>query len=132
MKVVKSGSQPSAVGTSDNFVGVVRRDPLLIADQPSRVTTGLVTFEPGARTHWHQHPLGQTLVITMGCGWVQSEGEEKHVVNAGDVVWIPPHERHWHGATATTAMSHIAITEAVDGSAVDWLEPVEDADFLSV
>ncbi|GGF78064.1 (R)-mandelonitrile lyase [Alteromonas lipolytica] len=129
MKVIQSGSQPSSQGTDENFTGAVRRDPLVVADEPGRVATGLVTFEPGARTHWHVHPLGQILVITQGCGWVQAWGEEKYEVRAGDVVWISPHEKHWHGASDTTAMSHIAITEALDGSAVEWQEPVTDQQF---
>lgn len=104
---------------------------MVVAEAPGTVSTGLVTFEPGARTHWHVHPLGQILIITAGCGWVRGEGEPKQEVRAGDVVWIKPHERHWHGASATTAMSHIAVTEALDGSAVDWLEPVADENFLA-
>ena len=129
MQVIYSGSQPSSYGGDDNFSGTVRRDPLFFAPEPGRVATGLVTFEPGGRTHWHVHPLGQILVITAGCGWVQAWGEERYEVRAGDVVWIKPHEKHWHGASDTTAMSHIAITEALDGSAVTWQEPVSDEQF---
>lgn len=130
MKVLSSGSQPSAPAPAENFTGTVRRDPLVNAEQPGRVSTGLVTFEPGARTNWHVHPLGQILIVTTGCGWVQAWGQERHVIRAGDAVWIQPKEKHWHGATASTAMSHIAVTEALDGSAVDWLESVLEEHYL--
>lgn len=130
MRILPSGSQPSARAPAENFTGTVRRDPLINAEQPGRVSTGLVTFEPGARTHWHVHPLGQILIVTAGCGWVQAWGQEKHVIRAGDAVWIQPDEKHWHGATASTAMSHIAVTEALDGSAVEWLETVLDEHYL--
>lgn len=126
MKVLRSGSQPSSQAPAENFTGIVRRDPLVNAELPGRVSTGLVTFEPGARTNWHTHPLGQILIVTAGCGWVQKWDDEKHVIRAGDVVWISPNEKHWHGASETTAMSHIAVTEALDGDAVDWLEQVAD------
>lgn len=129
MKVLHSGSQPSSQAPAENFVGTVRRDPLINAEHPGRVATGLVTFEPGARTNWHEHPLGQILIVTAGCGWVQAWGEQRQLIRAGDVVWIKPNEKHWHGATAKTAMSHIAVTEALDGSAVDWLEQVTDAQY---
>lgn len=131
MKVIRSGSIPSAQAPAQNFTGRARRDPILVADAPSRLNTGMVTFEPCARTDWHTHPLGQLLIVTCGCGWVQSAGTPKQVIRAGDVVWTPPQEKHWHGATTTTAMSHIAITEALDGKAVNWLEKVSDEQYLS-
>src|SRR6478609_6565776 len=106
MQIKRSGSQPSQVGPEDWFTGRVRVDPLHSAPAPARVATAHVTFEPGARTAWHTHPLGQTLIVTAGCGWAQREGGPVEEIRAGDVVWFPPGERHWHGATATTAMSH--------------------------
>lgn len=130
MQVNKSASIPSSLAPADNFTGTVRRDGLISSEAPGRVATGLVTFEPGARTAWHKHPAGQILIITAGRGWVQAEGQERYEVTAGDSVWIPANERHWHGATDATAMSHIAITESIDGSAVTWLEHVADEDFL--
>jgi quercetin dioxygenase-like cupin family protein len=130
MKVNRSASVPSSHAPAENFSGVVRRDGLIHAEAPGRVSTGLVTFEPGARTAWHKHPAGQILIITAGRGWVQGEGQPRYEVTAGDSVWIPANERHWHGATDKTAMSHIAVTESVDGSAVTWMEHVSDADFV--
>jgi len=130
MKVNRSSSIPSSRAPSENFSGVVRRDGLINAEAPGRVATGLVTFEPGARTAWHVHPAGQILIITAGRGWVQAEGQPRYEVTSGDSVWIPANERHWHGATDHTAMTHIAITEAVDGSAVTWLEHVVESDYL--
>lgn len=129
MKVNRSASQPSSHAPQENFSGVVRRDVLISSEAPGRVATGLVTFEPGARTAWHTHPAGQILIITAGRGWVQSEGQQRYEVTAGDSVWIPADERHWHGATDSTAMTHIAITESIDGSAVTWMEHVLDGDF---
>ncbi|MCJ2091212.1 cupin domain-containing protein [Methylobacterium sp. J-072] len=126
MEIKRSGSQPSGPGPSDWFSGTVRIDPLFSAPDPARVAGAHVTFEPGARTNWHTHPLGQTLIVTFGRGWVQREGGPIQDIAAGDVVWFEPGERHWHGATATTAMSHIAIQERLDGTAVTWLEPVSD------
>ena len=126
MEIRRSGSQPSGPGPSDWFSGTVRIDPLFSAPDPARVAGAHVTFEPGARTNWHTHPLGQTLIVTFGRGWVQREGGPVEAVAAGDVIWFEPDERHWHGATATTAMSHIAIQERLDGKAVTWLEPVTD------
>jgi quercetin dioxygenase-like cupin family protein len=126
MNITRIGSQPSAKGPADWFTGTVRIDPLFQAHAPARATAASVTFEPGARTAWHAHPLGQTLVITAGCGWVQREGGPVEEVHPGDVVWFPPGEKHWHGGTATTAMTHIAIQEQLDGKAVDWLEHVSD------
>lgn len=131
MKVSKSGSIPSSLAPAENFFGTVRRDGLINSEAPGRVATGLVTFEPGARTAWHKHPAGQILIITAGRGWVQGEGGPRFEVTSGDSVWIPADERHWHGATDKTAMTHIAITESIDGSAVTWLEHVADADFLA-
>ena len=130
MKVNRSASIPSSRAPAENFSGTVRRDGLIHAEAPGRVSTGLVTFEPGGRTAWHTHPAGQILIVTGGRGWVQSEGQPRYEVTAGDAVWIPAHERHWHGATDTTAMTHIAVTESVEGSAVTWMEHVPDADFL--
>lgn len=130
MKILRCGSQPSSRGPAETFTGTVRRDPLANAEEPGRVLTGLVTFEPCARTDWHTHPLGQILIVTAGCGWAQSWQQEKLVIRPGDVVWTPPDEKHWHGATPKTAMSHIAVTEALDGKAVDWLEKVTDEQYL--
>ena len=129
MDIKRAGTQPSASGPADYFTGTVRIDPLFSPPAPSRVAMALVTFEPGARTAWHTHPLGQTLIITAGCGWAQHEGGEIMEIRPGDVVWFPPGEKHWHGATATTAMSHIAVQEKQDGSPVTWLEQVTDAQY---
>ncbi|KRE17989.1 cupin [Bosea sp. Root381] len=129
MEIKRSGSQPSGKGPAEYFTGAVRIDPLFNPPEPARIATALVTFEPGARTAWHTHPLGQTLIVTAGCGWAQREGGPVEEIRAGDVVWFPPGEKHWHGATATTAMTHIALQEKLDGSAVDWLEHVGDADY---
>ena len=126
LRITRAGSQPSAKGSADYFTGAVRVDPMFPATAPSRVSGGHVTFEPGARSAWHTHPVGQTLLITSGLGWVQQWGGPKQEVRAGDVVWFPPGIKHWHGASATTAMTHIAIQEAVDGRNVDWLEQVSD------
>ena len=129
MEITRGGSQPSKAGSSDWFTGAVRVDPLFSPHDPARTSAASVTFEPGARTAWHTHPLGQTLVITVGCGWVQREGGAREAVWPGDVVWFAPGEKHWHGATATTAMTHTAIQEAQDGRAVDWLEQVSGAQY---
>jgi quercetin dioxygenase-like cupin family protein len=129
VQVTRVGATPSGKGPADWFTGTVRIDPLFGPD-PDRVGGGLVTFEPGARTAWHTHPLGQTLVVTTGLGWVQHEGGPIEEIRPGDVVWIPPGERHWHGASATVAMSHIAIQEKLNGEAVTWLEHVTDAQYL--
>jgi quercetin dioxygenase-like cupin family protein len=126
MEIKRNGSRPSAKGPADYFTGAVRIDALVEAPEPARVRGASVTFEPGARTAWHTHPLGQTLIVTFGLGWVQREGGPIEEVRPGDVVWFPPGLRHWHGATPTTAMMHIAIQEALDGKAVDWLEKVSD------
>jgi quercetin dioxygenase-like cupin family protein len=129
MQITRSGSQPSRKGPEDYFTGAVRVDPLFQAPEPGRVGGGHVTFEPGARTAWHTHPLGQTLIITSGLGWVQREGGPVEEVRPGDVVWFPPGLKHWHGATPTTAMTHIAINESLNGRNVDWLEKVPDAQY---
>jgi quercetin dioxygenase-like cupin family protein len=126
MEIRRAGSQPSAKGPADWFTGTVRIDPLFTAPDPALVGGALVTFEPGARTAWHTHPLGQTLIVTAGYGWVQREGGPVTDIRPGDVVWFPPGEKHWHGATPTTAMSHIAIQERLNGSVVDWMEQVSD------
>ncbi len=130
MDIIRNGTRPSAQGPAEYFTGRVRIDPLLATTPPARATGAAVTFEPGARTAWHTHPLGQTLIVISGMGWVQREGEKRQTIHPGDVVWILPGERHWHGATATTGMTHIAIQEALDGKAVDWMEHVNDAQYL--
>lgn len=129
MDIKRSGSRPSGKGPADYFTGSVRVDPLLEAPEPARVRGAHVTFEPGARTAWHTHPLGQTLLVTYGLGWAQREGGPVEEIRPGDVVWFPPGEKHWHGATATTAMSHIAIQEALDGNTVTWMEKVTDQQY---
>ena len=126
MEIKRIGSQPSSKGSTDWFTGTVRIDPLFQASAPARTSGGSVTFEPGARTAWHTHPLGQTLIVTVGCGWVQREGGPIEEIRPGDVVWFAPGEKHWHGATPTTAMTHIALHEALDGKLVDWMEKVSD------
>ncbi|WP_172897122.1 (R)-mandelonitrile lyase [Pantoea allii] len=131
MKIIKNASVPSAKGPEAYFTGQVRIDAPFSTTLPARVGGATVTFEPGARTAWHTHPLGQTLIVTAGQGWIQCEGEEKHTINQGDMVWIPEDVRHWHGATANTAMTHIAIAESLNGSPVTWLEKVTEAEFLS-
>ena len=129
MDIKRSGSQPSGKGAADFFTGNVRIDPLFEAPDPARARGASVTFEPGARSAWHTHPLGQTLIVTSGCGWVQSDGNPKMEIRAGDVVWCPPKEKHWHGATPTTAMTHIAIQEALDGKVVEWMEKVSNEQY---
>lgn len=129
MKIVPCGSVPSVAGRASYFTGRVRIDPIVDAEAPARVRAASVSFEPGARTHWHTHPLGQTLYVTSGAGRVQVWGEPVREIRAGDTVWFPPGEKHWHGAAATTAMTHIAVQEALDGSPVEWLEPVSDAQY---
>ncbi|MEQ9099881.1 MAG: cupin domain-containing protein [Imperialibacter sp.] len=129
MEIKRAGSQPSTKGAEDWFTGVVRIDPMFQADAPARVAGASVTFEPGARTAWHTHPLGQTLIITFGCGWVQKEGGPVEKVRPGDVIWFAPGEKHWHGATATTAMTHIAVHEQLNGKAVDWMEKVTEEQY---
>ncbi|MFZ4407792.1 MAG: (R)-mandelonitrile lyase [Paracraurococcus sp.] len=129
MDIKRAGTQPSGKGPAEWFTGTVRIDPLFSPPDPARVAGALVTFEPGARTAWHTHPLGQTLVVTAGCGRAQREGGPVEEIRPGDVVWFPPGERHWHGAAPTTAMSHIAIQEKLDGTAVTWGEQVTDAEY---
>lgn len=129
MKIQRCGSRPSTQGSAEYFAGVVRIDPLFEAEAPARVRGASVTFEPGARTAWHTHPLGQTLVVTAGCGLAQRWGGPTEIIQPGDVVWFAPGEKHWHGATATTAMTHLAIQEALDGKVVDWLEQVSDEQY---
>ncbi len=129
MDIKRAGSRPSGKGSADYFTGAVRIDPQFEATPPGRVVGASVTFEPGARTAWHTHPLGQTLIVTAGCGWVQRAGEPVEAIRPGDVVWIPPGEKHWHGATATTGMTHFAIQEKLDGKTVDWMEKVSDEQY---
>jgi quercetin dioxygenase-like cupin family protein len=129
MDIKRIGSQASDKGPSEWFTGTVRIDPLFQAPAPAHVRCASVTFEPGARTAWHTHPLGQTLIVTAGCGWVQRDGGPVDEIHPGDVVWFPPGEKHWHGATATTAMTHIAIQEQLDGKTVDWMEKVSDEQY---
>jgi quercetin dioxygenase-like cupin family protein len=129
MEIKRSGSRPSGKGPAEYFTGTVRTDPLFSPPEPARVAGALVAFEPGARTAWHTHPLGQTLIVTAGCGWVQREGGPVEEIRPGDVIWFPPNEKHWHGATPTTAMSHIAIQERLNGSPVTWMEKVSDEQY---
>ena len=126
MEITRLGSQPSAKGPTDWFTGSVRIDPLFQPKEPARTAAANVTFEPGARTAWHTHPLGQTLIITAGVGWAQRKGGPVEEVRPGDVVWFPPGERHWHGASPAIAMTHIAIQESLDGKVVEWMEHVSD------
>jgi quercetin dioxygenase-like cupin family protein len=127
--ITRAGSQPSRKGPAEFFTGTVRVDPLFQAPEPARVGGGHVTFEPGARSAWHTHPLGQTLIITSGLGWVQRDGGPIEEVRPGDIVWFPPGLKHWHGATPTTAMTHIAIQESLNGKNVDWMEKVSDEQY---
>jgi quercetin dioxygenase-like cupin family protein len=129
MDIIRVGSQPSAKGPGDYFTGTVRIDPLLQANPPARALGASVTFEPGARTAWHTHPLGQTLIVTAGCGLAQRWDGPIEQIRPGDVVWFPAGEKHWHGATATTAMTHLAIQEQLDGQVVEWLEKVSDEQY---
>ena len=131
MEIKRSGSQPANPGPADWFTGTVRVEPLFSAPDPARTAGARVTFEPGARTAWHTHPLGQTLIITAGTGRVQRAGGPVETVGPGDVVWFPPGEKHWHGASATEAMTHIAIQERLDGKVVDWMEHVSEADYCA-
>ena len=129
IRITRSGSQPSRRGAADNFTGAVRVDSPFRGSDPARIGGASVTFEPGARTAWHTHPLGQTLVVTAGHGWVQSQGGPKEEIRPGDIVWIPPGEKHWHGATAGIGMTHLAISEALDGKTVDWMEQVSEEQY---
>jgi quercetin dioxygenase-like cupin family protein len=129
MDIKRVGSRPSTEGQPEYFTGNVRIDPLLDAAEPGRVRGASVTFEPGARTAWHTHPLGQHLIVTSGCGWAQRWGGPREEIRPGDVVWFSPGEKHWHGATATTGMTHIAVQEHLDGKAVEWLEHVSEEQY---
>jgi len=131
MEIKRSGSQASSKGSADYFTGTVRIDPLFQAPGPARVVGASVTFEPGARTAWHTHPLGQTLIVTAGCGWAQHEDGPVEKIRPGAVVWFPPGEKHWHGAPTTTAVTHIAIQEALNGKTADWLEHVSDEQYAT-
>ena len=129
MEIVRAGDRPSAKGPADWFCGAVRIDPLFAREAPARVAAALVTFEPGARTAWHTHPLGQTLIVVAGLGWTQRWGGPVEELRPGDVVWFPPGEKHWHGASPANGMSHYAIHEAEGGKTVDWLEQVSEAQY---
>jgi len=129
MQIMRNGSQASAKGPAEYFSGSVRIDSRFQGSPPARIGGAVVTFEPGSRTAWHTHPLGQTLIVTSGCGWMQHDGAPKEEIRPGDVVWIAPGEKHWHGATIDTAMTHIAIAEALDGKSVDWMEKVSDEQY---
>ena len=131
MRIIKAGSRPTTKASSKYFTGNVWQDPIIEADEPARVRALKVAFEPGARTAWHTHPLGQTLYIISGTGLIGLRNEAPQLVKAGDTVWIPPGEEHWHGASATNSMTHIAIQEALDGSVAEWLEKVSDDQYLS-
>lgn len=131
MEIKRSGTQPSGKGPSEYFTGTVRIDPLFTPEAPARTACASVTFEPGARTAWHTHPLGQRLIVTAGCGRAQAQGGPVEEIRPGDVIWFAPGKRHWHGASPTTAMTHIAIHEQLEGKAVDWLEPVTDEQYLA-
>ena len=132
MEIIRVGSQPSGKGPEDWFTGAVRIDPLFTANESRRGAASSVTFEPGARTAWHTHPLGQTLIVTAGCGWIQRDGGPVEEIHPGDVVWFSPGEKHWHGATSTTALTHIAIQENLNGKVVEWMEKVADEEYNSV
>jgi quercetin dioxygenase-like cupin family protein len=131
MEIKRAGAQPSARGPAAYFTGNVRIDPLFECPDPARVRGASVTFEPGARSAWHTHPLGQVLIVTAGCGWTQCWGGPIEEIRPGDVITCPPGVKHWHGATPTTAMTHIAIQEALDGKVVDWMEKVTDEQYLA-
>jgi quercetin dioxygenase-like cupin family protein len=129
MDIKRNGSQPSGKGPAEYFTGSVRVDPLFQPNDPTRASGASVTFEPGARTAWHAHLLGQTLIVTAGCGRIQRWGGPIEEIRPGDVIWIPPGEKHWHGAAPTTAMTHISIVEQVDGKSADWMEQVSDEEY---
>ncbi len=131
MKITRQADQGSAAAPASYFTGDVQFSPIVEAPAPARLRGARVSFAPGARTAWHTHPLGQTLIVVEGCGWIQLKGEPVQTLAVGDVVWIEPGERHWHGATATAAMTHIALQEALDGTSADWLEHVTDEDYMS-
>jgi quercetin dioxygenase-like cupin family protein len=129
MNIMRVGAEASAKGPAEWFTGIVRIDSPFKGNGPARIGGAIVTFEPAARTAWHTHPLGQTLIVTSGCGWVQRDGGPIEEIRPGDVVWFEPGEKHWHGATPRTAMTHIAIAEALDGKSVDWMEKVSDEQY---
>ena len=129
MNIMRVGAEASAKGPAEWFTGIVRIDSPFKGNGPARIGGAIVTFEPAARTAWHTHPLGQTLIVTSGCGWVQRDGGPIEEIRPGDVVWFEPGEKHWHGATSRTAMTHIAIAEALDGKSVDWMEKVSDEQY---
>lgn len=129
MEVKRAGTRSSTKGPADWFTGTVRIEPIFEASEPARVRTATVTFDPGARTAWHTHPLGQTLIVTAGLGWAQREGGPVQEIRLGDVIWFAPNEKHWHGATPTVGMTHIAIQEALDGKTVEWMEHVTDEQY---
>ncbi len=129
MEIKRIGSQPSGAGPAEYFTGTVRIDPLFQPPDPARVTAAAVTFEPGARTAWHTHPLGQTLIVTAGCGRAQRAGGPIEEIRPGDIVWFSPGEKHWHGASPTTAMTHIAVQEKLEGKNVEWMEKVTDEQY---
>src|SRR5689334_15763811 len=131
IRIMRSGSQPSRRGPAENFTGSARVDPLFQATAPARASGSLVTFEPGARTAWHSHPLGQILIVTAGTGRVQRWGDPVKEIHQGDVVWIPPGQKHWHGAAPNSSMAHIGIVEQLDGKAVDWMEKVSDTQYVA-
>ena len=131
MELKRAGSTPSMKAPAEFFTGAVRLDILHTAAEPARVSCASVTFEPGARTNWHTHPLGQTLIVTAGVGWTQCEGEPRVEIRPGDVVWCPPGHKHWHGATSANGMTHIAIQEALDGKFIEWMEPVTEEQYLA-
>ncbi len=130
MDIKRAGSQPSSRGPADYFTGVVRIDPIIAAESPARLAAAMVTFEPGARTAWHTHPLGQTLLVVSGFGHAQRWGGPLEEIRPGDVIWFPPGEKHWHGASATTGMTHIAMQEQLDGKTAEWLEQVSEGQYL--
>jgi quercetin dioxygenase-like cupin family protein len=129
MKIHLAGSRPTRRAPKENFVGTVLQDPIITAEAPARLVVNRVSFEPGARTNWHTHPLGQTLYVLSGVGRFQTKGGPVHEIRPGDVIWIPPGEKHWHGGAPTTAMTHLAMQEALDGNTANWMEPVTDAEY---
>ncbi|MEO6817702.1 MAG: cupin domain-containing protein [Edaphobacter sp.] len=131
MTIIRNGSQASIKGPAEYFTGNARIDPLATAQAPGTVSCAYVTFEPGARSAWHTHPMGQILIVTAGCGWTQCEDGPIEVIRAGDTIWCPPGHRHWHGASPTTSMTHISVTEALDGKNVVWMEHVTDEQYLA-
>jgi quercetin dioxygenase-like cupin family protein len=129
MKIHLAGSRPTRRAPSEHFTGTVWQDPIIAAEAPARIVAARVTFEPGARTNWHSHPLGQTLYVISGIGRFQTKGEPVHEIRPGDVIWIPPNEKHWHGGSPTSGMTHIAMQESLDGNYSNWVEPVTDAEY---